>query len=440
MRQKIQIATPNTNGWLRIAAAKFTNEPFVCHLQSHGREENYEELLAIGAYDKIGAKEPGIAFDQLRQKLSHTRDWWFGYFSYDLKNELEELHSRNLSVVDFPSLAFFNPRWIITLSKGKLTLHYFEDDFPNWIEEIKLSPNSNSGNTENSNSDFAAFSLEPGLSRSGYINSVNKLLEHIHRGDIYEANFCWELSAAGHIQNPYELYTRLAQRTEAPFSAYLHMGPCHALSASPERFLKKNDAQLISQPIKGTAPRGQDDVQDRLLAENLSRDPKERAENTMIVDLVRNDLSKVAARGSVKVDEFCAIHSFRTVHQMISTISATLKPNYTGLDAIMAAFPMGSMTGAPKIRAMELIEEIENFKRGLYSGAIGYFDPEDNFDFSVVIRTIFYNESTEKISCAVGSAITSQCLPEKEYDECLLKAQALLQILGTEISIHARSV
>ncbi|MDC1244897.1 anthranilate synthase component I family protein, partial [Crocinitomicaceae bacterium] len=197
---------------------------------------------------------------------------------------------------------------------------------------------------------------------------------------------------------------------------------------SPERFIKKNGSNLLAQPIKGTARRGENDTEDKFLFKSLRNDPKERAENIMIVDLMRNDLSKVAEKNSVKVDELCEIYSFETVHQMISTVSCKVKKQYSFVDILKATFPMGSMTGAPKIRAMELIEKYEDFKRGLYSGSVGYIAPNGDFDFNVIIRTMIHNKNLKTLSCSVGSAITIKSDAEKEFEECQIKIKKMIDV------------
>jgi para-aminobenzoate synthetase component 1 len=202
------------------------------------------------------------------------------------------------------------------------------------------------------------------------------------------------------------------------------------LSASPERFIKKSLNKLYSQPIKGTVRRAQDDAEDEKLKSALLASEKERAENLMIVDLVRNDLAKSSETGSVEVTELFGRYSFKQVHQMISTVSSTIIDGLNPVTAIANAFPMGSMTGAPKVMAMQLIEQYENSKRGLYSGAIGYFAPNEDFDFNVVIRSIQYNEERQYVNFEVGSAITIDSHAEQEYEECLLKASAMLRALG----------
>jgi para-aminobenzoate synthetase component 1 len=222
-----------------------------------------------------------------------------------------------------------------------------------------------------------------------------------------------------------DAFFKMNEVTQAPFAAYVQFDEFSVFCGSPERFLKKEGNKLITQPIKGTAPRGLDEKEDELIKEQLRNNPKERSENIMIVDLVRNDLSQVASKASVKVDELCGIYTFETVHQMISTVSCELRENITFLDILKATFPMGSMTGAPKKRAMELIEEYESFKRGLYSGTIGYIAPNGDFDLNVVIRSLTWNAKTGLLTLATGSAITVSANGPSEFEECLLKAEAL---------------
>ncbi|MEA3318161.1 MAG: anthranilate synthase component I family protein, partial [Bacteroidota bacterium] len=253
--------------------------------------------------------------------------------------------------------------------------------------------------------------------------------KHIKKGDIYEVNFCQEFYGKGEL-NPVKVYQRLNKISPTPFSCYGKFHSKYLISASPERFIKKEANKIISQPIKGTIKRGKNKQEDKELIKKLKNDKKERAENIMIVDLVRNDLSRTAKKGSVKVDELCGIYSFEQVHQMISTISCEIKSDENYVNIIKNAFPMGSMTGAPKIRAMKLIEKYEKTKRGLYSGAVGYISPERNFDFNVIIRSMLYNSESKYLSFIVGGAITSLSVPEKEYEECILKAEAMIKTLN----------
>jgi para-aminobenzoate synthetase component 1 len=267
------------------------------------------------------------------------------------------------------------------------------------------------------------------ISKEDYLSKVNKMLEHIQRGDIYEANFCMEFFAEKAIINPIEIYQKLNAISKPPFATFFKNNKHYLLSASPERYLRKEGNKVISQPIKGTAKRFSDEDLDQKSKTDLAENPKERSENIMIVDLVRNDLSKTATKGSVEVEELCGIYSFEQVHQMISTITSTVAENRSPVEIIKSTFPMGSMTGAPKISAMNIIENLEETKRGLYSGAVGYFSPENDFDFNVVIRSILYNAENGYLSFSVGSAVTSKAIPEQEYDECLLKAKAMFEVL-----------
>jgi para-aminobenzoate synthetase component 1 len=272
--------------------------------------------------------------------------------------------------------------------------------------------------------------IEQRISKENYIAKVNQMLEHIYRGDIYEANFCMEFYAENAIIEPVKIYQKLNTISKPPFAIFFKNNEQYLLCASPERYLRKEGNKVISQPIKGTAKRFSDLVLDENSKTELETNPKERSENIMIVDLVRNDLSHTAIKGSVEVEELCGIYTFEQVHQMISTVVSTVETTTSPIEILRTTFPMGSMTGAPKISAMKIIEELEETKRGLYSGAVGYFSPENDFDFNVVIRSILYNAKENYISFSVGSAITSQSNSEQEYEECLLKAKAMFEVLS----------
>src|SRR5690606_12086207 len=228
---------------------------------------------------------------------------------------------------------------------------------------------------------------------------------------------------------PVEIYHALNRISPTPFSVYFKASGRYVISASPERFLCRRGNKLISQPIKGTSPRNPDQVQDEAHKFMLLNNEKEKAENVMIVDLVRNDLTRSARPGSVQVEELFGVYSFRQVHQLISTVVCEKADNLSNTRIIANTFPMGSMTGAPKISALKLAEKYERSRSGVYSGAIGYFGPDGNFDFNVVIRTLLYNASTNYLSFQTGSAITLDSDPEKEYEECILKAQAIMEVL-----------
>jgi len=381
-------------------------------------------VLAVDAFTSIKTDFYN-AFEELKVYQQTTKDWLFGYLSYDLKNDTEELKSKNHDGLSFPDLFFFQPKKIFLLKDNQLEIQYLkmcDDEFEEDVKEIRDAIFTPDGfNVE--------LNIEQRISKEDYISKVENMLEHIHRGDIYEANFCMEFYAEGTQIDPLDKFLKLNEISKSPFAVFFKNKNQYLLSASPERYLKKEGEVVVSQPIKGTSKRFADQIQDEDSKDNLKKDPKERSENIMIVDLVRNDLSRTARKGSVEVKELCEIYSFLQVHQMISTVTSKLDPQYSPVDVIKTTFPMGSMTGAPKISAMDIIEDLEETKRGLYSGAVGYFTPEGDFDFNVVIRSILYNQENNYVSFSVGSAITSQSIPENEYEECLLKAKAMHTVL-----------
>lgn len=400
----------------------------VVYLDSNDYPQDYSSydcILAVDAFTSIKTDYHN-AFDDLKQYQQITKDWLFGYLSYDLKNDIEVLHSNNFDGLDFPDLFFFQPKKIVALKGNQLEIQYLnmcDDEVEDDFNEIGVQCSVFSVQS-------SEIEIKQRISKDKYLEKVSKILEHIHRGDIYEANFCMEFFIENTTINPLEKFLKLNEISKSPLSVYFKNNKQFLLSASPERYLKKQGELLISQPIKGTAKRFLDPIEDEKSKKQLSSDPKERAENIMVSDLVRNDLSRTAQKGSVKVEELCGIYSFEQVHQMISTITSKLDGQYAIVDAIKTTFPMGSMTGTPKVSVLKIIEELEETKRGLYSGAVGYFAPNGDFDFNVVIRSILYNQEKNYVSFSVGSAITSQSVPEKEYEECLLKAKAMRDVLS----------
>lgn len=391
---------------------------------------NFEAVLAVESFTSLKTDYHG-AFKQLKEYQEITKDWIFGYLSYDLKNDIENLSSKNFDGLKFPDLYFFQPQKLILVGKEKVEFRYLkmvDDEMVSDYEEIFQLELDSKGII--SEEEKEASLIQPRISKEEYIKKVSEMLEHIHRGDIYEANFCQEYLAENRAIDPAKVFLNLNEISSPPFASFLKLEDYYLLSASPERYIKKQGNKVISQPIKGTARRAEDAEEDNKIIEMLSKDPKELSENVMIVDLVRNDISRVAKKGSVQVDELCKVYSFKQVHQLISTISAELELGCTPVEVLQATFPMGSMTGAPKISAMKIIENLEESKRGLYSGAVGYFTPEGDFDFNVVIRSILYNASSKYVSFSVGGAITSRSIPEQEYEECQLKAKAMLEALG----------
>ena len=402
----------------------------VVYLDSNDYQQNYssyECLLAVDAFTSVKTDYQN-AFEDLKQYQQQTKDWLFGYLSYDLKNDTEQLQSKNHDGLQFPDLYFFQPKKLFLIKGNQLEVQYlrlcddeFELDFQEITDCVLFTENENSENS---------VEVQYRISKVKYLEKVTAMLKHIHRGDIYEANFCMEFFAENATIEPLEIFRKLNAISSPPFATFFKNNDQFLLSASPERYIKKIGSKIISQPIKGTSKRFDDDILDEQSKVELENNPKERSENIMIVDLVRNDLSKTASKGSVNVEELCKIYSFKQVHQMISTIVSEVESTISPIDVLKTTFPMGSMTGAPKISAMNIIENLEETKRGLYSGSVGYFTPENDFDFNVVIRSILYNAQKKYVSFSVGSAITSLSEPELEYEECLLKAKAMFTVLS----------
>lgn len=386
------------------------------------RDPAFECLVAVGNKHSL-AVNAGNAFKQLKKFSElHSGKWLFGHFSYDLKNETEQLTSSNFDGVRFPDLHFFIPEVVVKLTKD--TLFIYSDLYaPDVLTAIESSPTNFIATRPGAN-------IQQRISKEVYIRSVEKIRQHILRGDCYEMNFCQEFFAENILLDPVTIYRQITSISPVPFAALYRLNDKYAICASPERFLKKTGSRIVSQPIKGTAKRFPADTNlDKKAKQSLLSSAKERAENIMIVDLVRNDLSRICKEGTVQVEELFGIYSFPQVHQMISTVTGDVDENLDWTATIKATFPMGSMTGAPKKRVMELIESLEETKRGLFSGSIGYRAPNGDFDFNVVIRSILYDASTQYVSFQAGSAITFYSEAEEEYNECLLKAAAIKKVL-----------
>ena len=386
---------------------------------------SYDCMLAVDAFTLLQTDYHN-AFEDLKQYQQTTKDWLFGYLSYDLKNDSERLQSNNFDGLDFPDLFFFQPKKIFLLKGNQLEtryLHLCDDELQEDYQDITTIVPQQSTASD-------SVMVQARIDQKKYLEQVQKMQEYIHKGDIYEANFCMEFYAENATIQPLEKFQKLNAISQPPFAVFLKNNQQYLLSATPERYLRKEGEDLISQPIKGTAKRYEDPVADEKAKDDLASNPKERAENIMITDLVRNDLSRTAQKGSVQVEELCGIYSFMQVHQMISTITSKMDEKYAVIDVLRLTFPMGSMTVAPKISAMKIIEELAATNRGLYSGAVGYFTPEGDFDFNVVIRSILYNQKKQYLSFSVGSAITALSVPEQEYEECLLKAKAMKSVLA----------
>ena len=401
------------------------NQEFFVFFHSNQFKDGYSQFegtVAIGNRGEIKLKDTNHSFEALNRFRNKVQDTVFGYLSYDLKNELFSTSSANYDGLNFDDLRFFQAEKIIKISASEICFHYAS-------QNEALKDFQKIVGTEIPANKPLDIQIHARMNKREYLDRVNQLKKHIKRGDLYEANFCQEFYTEVSSLPLAQTYQKLNEISLAPFSVFMKMQNQVLISASPERFVQKKGRNVISQPIKGTSKRSKDIQEDKILIEKLEINQKERAENIMIVDLVRNDLSRIAEKGSVQVKELCKVYSFKQVHQMISTVEAHAKPCISSENIIKDLFPMGSMTGAPKKSALELIEKLEISKRGLYSGAVGYITKLGDFDFNVVIRSILYNSQSNYLSYSVGSAITDGAQAEQEYEECLVKAKAMKDVL-----------
>jgi para-aminobenzoate synthetase component I len=413
----------------------------------------FECLLAVGAAEHFTAS-PGRAFADLQAWALDRKEWLFGHFAYDLAAETEPAVSDQPLIppssplappeqpgyqpaqapgpspaapadpIGFPALFFFLPEIIITLQPDSIRIGSL-GPAPETIWQAILATLPRQPAPQ------APIVFEPRFTQEEYLRTVRALRGHILRGDCYEINFCQEFYARKATLDPWAAWQALSQASPNPFSGFYRLNERYLLCASPERFLKRTGTTLLSQPIKGTAPRVRDDAAADLQAGlDLANSTKDQAENVMVVDLVRNDLSRICRPGSVRVSELFGIYAFPQVYQMISAITGELLPGLHWSEAIRETFPMGSMTGAPKNNVVRLIGQYERSRRGIFSGALGYVTPDGDFDFNVVIRSLLYRQDTGYLSYQVGSGITYNSDPEAEYEECLLKAQGIRKALG----------
>jgi para-aminobenzoate synthetase component 1 len=450
-----------------------------CFLDNHDYHSgasslhSFECLLAVGGAATLKASA-GEGLSRLKEWATTQQDWLFGHFAYDLATETEPVHSSAapmLPVVDapsgnvlsgnqpvsspasdpigFPDLFFFVPDILIELRPDCVRIGSFRQDQDLVWKEIgetrAIAPaTTQAGRPATADAvtaplDAAAAAAAsppifiPRFSRDEYLATISALRQHILRGDCYEINFCQEFFAQPAIIDPLATWWSLGKASPNPFSAFYRLDNSYLLCASPERYLKKTGDTLFSQPIKGTSARDRlDPVLDQAHHERLYNSPKDRSENVMVVDLVRNDLSRICIPGTVAVTELFGVYPFPQVHQMISTVTGRLQPGLHWTDAIRSTFPMGSMTGAPKNRVVELIALYERSRRGIFSGAVGYVTPDGDFDFNVVIRSLMYNSEKKYLSYQVGSGITFYSDPAAEYEECLVKAEGIRRALGME--------
>lgn len=390
-----------------------------CTLDNNNYQEyqyhSFEFTLAVDALQTLKSS----SFSELENfKKGKTV---YGYLAYDLKNDVEKLNSNNTDKLKMPLLYFFEPRYLLKIDGDKLTINR---NYPEAFHIYEQILNIDLQDYEKQN-----LSLDLNVSKEEYLTNVEHIQQQIVEGNVYELNYCVEYFKDNVSIDYIALYNKINQKSKAPFSSLLKFENFVTLCFSPERFLRKESKKLISQPIKGTIKKLSDKTENESQKQILQSDIKERAENVMIVDLVRNDLTKSSKTGTIKVEELFKIYEFETINQMISTIISEAKDEISNTEIIKNTFPMGSMTGAPKIRAMEIIEEIETQKRGIYSGSIGYFSNNDDFDFNVVIRSLVYDSVKKYLSLQVGGAITYDSIPEKEWQETLTKVKAIVEEL-----------
>lgn len=354
-------------------------------------------------------------WDALKKFKNHKKSWLFGYLGYDLKNHIEKLSSSNKQLIDAPDMFFMEPETVIEIEKGRVVFCAGKQSFKALKKDGKESLPQK-----------FAMTCKPFIKKADYLNTVQDIQHRIQEGDFYELNYTYPLTGS-FSGDTFELFRRMRAVNPVPFGAYLRLDNITVACASPERFLKRKGSVILSEPIKGTAKRSGNPETDALLKKDLMNE-KNRAENLMIVDLVRHDMSKFAVKDSVKVPKLYDLQSFETIHQLISSVTCQVEESLDSVDIIRSCFPMGSMTGAPKIEVMKNIDEFEDYRRGLYSGAIGYMKPNGDFDFNVVIRSAIIQNGT--LVFPVGGAITSDSNPHAEWEETLVKAATLTTVLS----------
>jgi para-aminobenzoate synthetase component 1 len=377
-------------------------------------------VSSISAFgNKITIREDGdtrifemAPWDALKEYQAQKKNWLFGYLGYDLKDYIEKLRSTHPSSDQIPDYYFMEPSLLLKVEKGGIKTILGRIPEGNTEEEILST-----GLIESMNSE---------MEEEEYVKKVLMIKEMIREGDFYELNFSYPITG-NYKGDPYWLYQKMRDINPVPFGSFIQIPGLSICCASPERFLKKKGNRILSEPIKGTSARSLEPLADEIQKELLMNE-KNRAENLMIVDLVRHDLSAVAKTGSVRVSKLYDIQTFGTVHQLISAVEAEVEDHVNPVEIVKACFPMGSMTGAPKIKVMNTIDELETYRRGIYSGAIGYFNPDGDFDFNVVIRTAIVQNNS--YIYPVGGAITSDSDPVNEWEETKIKSVMIRNVLA----------
>ncbi len=390
-------------------------------------------------------------FHLLRQVLNHFKNndisfiepvsaGLFGYLSYDLKNHIETLACTTMDDMDLPDLYMAAPGLIVITDKQENTTRVFIPersitgkthvtdtlDFFNRIRTAALPWDD--GFTSGSD-------LHANFNRKGYMAQIDRIREYITAGDVYQVNMSQRFDT-GFSGNPASLFKALYQKNPAPFFALINARDHWVVSTSPERFIKRSGSSVETRPIKGTCPRGSDPGQDQNLRHQLAESPKDDAELSMIVDLMRNDLGKVSMEGSVRVAQHKQVEGYANVYHLVSIVRSTLDPLWDSVDLIKAAFPGGSITGCPKIRAMEIIDELETHCRHIYTGSIGYISFHDTLDLSIAIRTATIQNN--RIFFSVGGGIVFDSDPAKEYQETLDKGKTLVETMSGSPSPKAQ--
>ena len=397
----------------------------ICKYKCNGGKSYINDKL-------ISSKDPFLVLKNLinEYKIHYESDLPFvsgaiGYFSYDISRYLEELP--NTSTEDFyiPEAVFLiyeniiifdlhNKKTYVSSITNKASINKI-------IEKLKLCNEEKEITFTESNNEFYS-----NFNKEEYEEAIEKLREYIENGHIYVANMTRRMWCYNN-EEPFKVYEKLRSINKAPFSSYMNLKEFKLISSSPERFLSVKNNIVETRPIKGTRPRGNNKIEDNKYKEELINSSKDKSELLMIVDLERNDLSKVCKPNSVKVTELYRIEEYETVFHLVSTIIGELKDNVTAVDCMKECFPGGSITGAPKIRAMEIIEELEGLKRNIYTGSVGYFDFRGNCDFNIVIRSIVKKDN--KAYFGIGGGITWDSNKEEEWFETIDKGKALMRVL-----------
>ena len=432
MKKNKQVFLLDNPNLFKVQILHWMNQFEVCtFLDTHAYTSPYAAIDCIAAIHPISyislEKVDPAALNAFIQE--NKGSWIFAHFNYEYHNITKSNNKTNLT--GFPLAYLYTPAVTIELKEKRVTIESVHDNPQVIFDQIYALDFLSLGHPLPSTST----TINPLVHKADYIENIHKILALIRRGDFYEINYCQAFEAALTNAHPVNVYTNLTEVSPTPFACFYKNATDYLLCASPERYLQKKGSRLISQPIKGTIKRNiQNEIEDKLQLETLQNSSKDKSENVMVVDLVRNDLSRICEQGSVAVSELFGIYTYPQVHQMISTITGSVNDKVSFSEILDATFPMGSMTGAPKKSVMETIDLLEPTKRGLYSGTIGYINPTGDFDFNVVIRSIFYNSQSGKANYQVGGGITIYSDPEKEYEECLLKAAAIKKVLSNNDS------